>query len=107
MINLFFLVLFTLYVVIRSPRISQTYIGHRTSEIIFSFSVHPEKLSSIFRKAGKITERYEKMGKTVYIRHLDSSSRVLLAKAEKIIHVNFTDDDPAFKIVLEEGRVMG
>jgi sulfate permease, SulP family len=61
----------------------------------------------IFRKAGKVTERYEKPGKTVYIRHLDSSSRVLLVKAEKIIHVNYTDDDPAFKIVLEEDQVMG
>jgi len=65
----------------------------------------PEKLSSIFRKADKVTERYEKPGKTVYIRHLDSSSRVLLVKAEKIIHVNYTDDDPAFKIVLEEDQV--
>lgn len=55
----------------------------------------------------KVTERYEKLGKTVYIRHLDSSSRVLLAKAEKIIHVNYTDDDPAFKIVLEKDKVMG
>ena len=50
----------------------------------------------------KVTERYEKLGKTVYIRHLDSTSRVLLNKAEKIINVNYTDDDPAFKIVLEK-----
>ncbi|WP_373520731.1 SulP family inorganic anion transporter [Aquiflexum sp.] len=53
----------------------------------------------------KVTERYEKMGKTVYIRHLDTSSKVLLNKAEKIINVNYTDDDPSFKIVLEEDKV--
>ncbi|WP_194976782.1 SulP family inorganic anion transporter [Aquiflexum lacus] len=53
----------------------------------------------------KVTERYEKMGKTVYIRHLDTSSKVLLNKAEKIINVNYTEDDPAFKIVLEEDKV--
>ncbi|MBT0809690.1 SulP family inorganic anion transporter [Litoribacter ruber] len=50
----------------------------------------------------KITERYEKLGKTVYIRHLDTSSRTLLAKADKIINVNFTDDDPSYKIVERE-----
>jgi SulP family sulfate permease len=50
----------------------------------------------------KVTERYEKLGKTVYIRHLSSSSRVLLEKAEKIINVNYADDDPSFKIVVEE-----
>jgi sulfate permease, SulP family len=53
-----------------------------------------------------VTERYEKLGKTVYIRHLDSSSRVLLTKAEKIINVNYTDDDPAFKIVLEKEETL-
>jgi sulfate permease, SulP family len=54
----------------------------------------------------KVTERYEKLGKTVYIRHLDTSSKVLLNKAEKIINVNYTDDDPAFKIVLEKEETM-
>ncbi|MCL6260496.1 SulP family inorganic anion transporter [Aquiflexum sp. TKW24L] len=49
----------------------------------------------------KVTERYHKLGKTVYIRHLSSSSRVLLEKAETIINVNYTDDDPSFKIVFE------
>lgn len=50
----------------------------------------------------KVTERYEKLGKTVYIRHLNSSSRVLLERAEKIINVNYTDDDPSFKIIFDE-----
>ena len=50
----------------------------------------------------KVTERYHKLGKTVYIKHLNSSSKVLLEKAEKIINVNYTDDDPSFKIVVEE-----
>jgi sulfate permease, SulP family len=54
----------------------------------------------------KVTDRYEKLGKTVYIRHLDSTSRVLLTKAEKIINVNYTDDDPAFKIILEKEETM-
>jgi len=49
----------------------------------------------------KVTERYDKLGKTVYIRHLTSSSKVLLSNAEKIINVNYTEDDPSYKIVLE------
>jgi sulfate permease, SulP family len=50
----------------------------------------------------KVTERYEKLNKTVYIRHLDTSSKTLLAKADKIINVNFTEDDPSYKIVERE-----
>ncbi|WP_162342873.1 SulP family inorganic anion transporter [Cyclobacterium salsum] len=52
----------------------------------------------------KVTERYEKLGKTVYIRHLNNSSRVLLSKAEKIINVNYTEDDASFKIILEQEK---
>jgi SulP family sulfate permease len=49
----------------------------------------------------KVTERYHKLGKTVYIRHLSSSSRVLLENAERIININYTDDDPSYKIVID------
>ncbi|MEX2569182.1 MAG: SulP family inorganic anion transporter [Cyclobacteriaceae bacterium] len=50
----------------------------------------------------KVTERYDKLGKTVYIRHLTSSSKILLENAKKIINVNYTDDDPSYKVVLEK-----
>ncbi|WP_186756728.1 SulP family inorganic anion transporter [Echinicola salinicaeni] len=49
----------------------------------------------------KVTERYNKVGKTVYIRHLSTSSKTLLEKAEKIISVNYADDDPSYKIVMD------
>lgn len=49
----------------------------------------------------KVTERYDRLGKTVYIKHLSSSSRVLLEKADKIINVNYTDDDPSYKIIID------
>lgn len=52
----------------------------------------------------KVTERYDKLGKTVYIRHLTSSSRILLENAHKIINVNYADDDPSYKVVLEENK---
>ncbi|WP_114749330.1 SulP family inorganic anion transporter [Pleomorphovibrio marinus] len=44
----------------------------------------------------KVTERYHKLGKTVYVRHLSNSSKALLEKANKIIHVNYTEDDPDY-----------
>ncbi|GAB3654372.1 SulP family inorganic anion transporter [Echinicola sediminis] len=49
----------------------------------------------------KVTERYDKVGKTVYIRHLSTSSKTLLEKAEKIININYADDDPSYKIVMD------
>jgi len=49
----------------------------------------------------KVTERYDKAGKTVYIRHLSTSSKTLLEKAEKIININYADDDPSYKIVMD------
>ncbi|GGF31736.1 SulP family inorganic anion transporter [Echinicola rosea] len=49
----------------------------------------------------KVTERYDKAGKTVYIRHLSTSSKTLLEKAEKIINVNYADNDPSYKIVMD------
>ncbi|MBD8490544.1 SulP family inorganic anion transporter [Echinicola sp. CAU 1574] len=49
----------------------------------------------------KVTERYNKVGKTVYIRHLSTSSKSLLEKAEKIISVNYADDDPSYRIVMD------
>lgn len=49
----------------------------------------------------KVTERYQKLEKMFYIKHLSSSSRVLLKKADKIIKVNYTDDDPRYILVMD------
>jgi len=49
----------------------------------------------------KVTERYHKVGKTVYIRHLDTGSKNLLNRAEKIIKVNYADDEEDYKIIVE------
>ena len=49
----------------------------------------------------KVTERYHKLGKTVYIRHLDTSSKNLLNKAEKIIKVNYAEDEEDYKIIVD------
>lgn len=46
----------------------------------------------------KITERYAKVGKTVYLRHLSDDCRQLLQNAQGIIEVNIMED-PTYKVV--------
>ncbi|WP_140485164.1 SulP family inorganic anion transporter [Flavobacterium sp. GSA192] len=46
----------------------------------------------------KITERYAKVGKTVYLRHLSEDCRQLLQNAQGIIEVNIMED-PTYKVV--------
>lgn len=70
-------------------------------EIVIDFSESRIVDHSGIDAINKITERYHKLGKTVYIKHLNTSSKVLLEKADKIINVNFTDDDPSYKIILD------
>jgi len=65
-------------------------------EIIIDFEESRIVDHSGLEAVHKVTERYNKLGKTVYIRHLDTSSRALLHKASPIIHVNYTEDDPEF-----------
>ncbi|MGY6559612.1 MAG: SulP family inorganic anion transporter [Nitritalea sp.] len=50
----------------------------------------------------KVTERYEKLGKTVYIRHLDTSSKTLLQKASSIIKIHYIADEPTYKVFLDK-----
>lgn len=73
-------------------------------EIIIDFKESRIVDHSAIEAIHKVTERYDKLGKTVYIRHLTTSSRTLLTNAEKIINVNFTDDDPSYKIMFDKDQ---
>ncbi|MFN3801166.1 SulP family inorganic anion transporter [Belliella pelovolcani] len=70
-------------------------------EIIIDFAESRIVDHSGIDAINKITERYNRLGKTVYIKHLGTSSKVLLQKADKIINVNYTDDDPSYKIIMD------
>jgi sulfate permease, SulP family len=48
-----------------------------------------------------LTERYEKVGKKVHLKHLSPDCRVLLKNAEKIIDVNILED-PTYKVLSDE-----
>ncbi|NHE56167.1 SulP family inorganic anion transporter [Cyclobacterium plantarum] len=71
-------------------------------EIIIDFRESRVVDHSGIEAINKVTERYDKLGKTVYIRHLTNSSKILLENAKKIINVNYADDDPSYKVVLEK-----
>jgi SulP family sulfate permease len=65
-------------------------------EIIIDFEESRIVDHSGLEAVHKVTDRYSKLGKTVYVRHLNGSSRALLHKASAIIHVNYKEDDPKF-----------
>lgn len=46
----------------------------------------------------KLTERYAKLGKKIYLRHLSDDCRILLNNARGIIEVNI-EEDPTYKVM--------
>lgn len=48
-----------------------------------------------------LTERYEKVGKKIHLKHLSPDCRKLLKNAEKIIDVNILED-PTYKVISDE-----
>ena len=47
---------------------------------------------SAIEALSKLTERYQRLGKTVHLRHLSPDCRRLLGKAGSIIDVNIMED---------------
>ena len=56
---------------------------------------------SAIEALNKITERYEKVGKVVHLKHLSEDCRVLLKNAEAIIDVNVIED-PKYKLAVDK-----
>lgn len=61
-------------------------------EIIIDFAESRVVDMSAIEALNKITERYHKLGKKVYLSNLTTDSTVLLNKAEKIINVNLHEN---------------
>jgi SulP family sulfate permease len=55
---------------------------------------------SAIEALNKITERYQKVGKTVHLKYLSKDCRTLLKNAEAIIDVNVLED-PKYKLVVD------
>lgn len=70
-------------------------------EVIIDFAESRVVDMSAIEALNKITERYQKVGKTVHLKHLSPDCRKLLRNAEKIIDVNVLED-PTYKLVVDK-----
>lgn len=70
-------------------------------EVIIDFAESRVVDMSAIETLNKLTERYQKAGKKVHLRHLSADCRQLLINAEKIIDVNVIED-PTYKLVVDK-----
>ena len=67
-------------------------------EVVIDFAESKITDMSAIDAVNKITERYQKEGKKIHLKHLSSDCRRLLHNADKIIDVNIIED-PTYKVV--------
>ncbi len=70
-------------------------------EIIIDFAESRVADMSAIEILNKITERYEKVGKKVHLKHLSPDCKELLKNAEQIIDVNVIED-PTYKVSVDK-----
>ena len=70
-------------------------------EVIIDFAESRVVDMSAIEALNKITERYQKVGKKVHLKHLSQDCRRLLANAEELIDVNVLED-PTYKVVVDK-----
>lgn len=69
-------------------------------EVIIDFEESRVVDMSAIEALNKITERYHKVGKKVYLKHLSEDCRKLLKNADAVIDVNIMED-PTYKVVTD------
>jgi SulP family sulfate permease len=69
-------------------------------EVIIDFEESRIMDQSAIEAINKITEKYQKSGKTIHLRHLSQDCRALIKKAEKICVVNVLED-PNYTIAID------
>lgn len=70
-------------------------------EVVIDFSESRVVDMSGIEALNKITERYQKAGKKIHLKHLSEDCRKLLKNADKIIDVNVLED-PSYKVMADE-----
>lgn len=70
-------------------------------EVIIDFAESRVVDMSAIEALNRITERYQKAGKNVHLRHLSPDCKELLKNAESIIDVNIMED-PTYKVLSDE-----
>jgi len=69
-------------------------------EVIIDFEESRVVDMSAIEALNKITERYQKVGKKVHLKHLSPDCRKLLSNADKLIDVNILED-PHYKVAVD------
>lgn len=67
-------------------------------DVIIDFSESKIVDMSAIEAVNQLTEKYQKAGKTVHLRHLSADCQKLLKDADKIVEVNVMED-PTYKVV--------
>ena len=70
-------------------------------EVIIDFQESRVVDMSAIEALNKITERYQKVGKKIHLKHLSSDCKRLLKNADEIIDVNVLED-PTYKVVVDK-----
>ncbi len=70
-------------------------------EVIIDFEESRVVDMSAIEALNKLTERYDKLGKKIHLKHLSADCRALLQNADKIIDVNVMED-PTYKVVVDK-----
>ncbi len=70
-------------------------------EVVIDFAESRVVDMSAIEALNKITERYQKVGKKIHLKHLSPDCRKLLKNAEEIIDVNVIED-PTYKLVVDK-----
>jgi len=70
-------------------------------QVIIDFDESRVVDMSAIEALNRITERYQKVGKRVQLRHLSPDCKQLLQNAEEIIHVNVMED-PTYKVMVNK-----
>jgi SulP family sulfate permease len=70
------------------------------AEVIIDFKESRITDMSAIEAVNKLTERYQKAGKTLHLQHLSADSRALIKNAESVIIVNVIED-PEYKVMAD------
>jgi SulP family sulfate permease len=70
-------------------------------EVIIDFAESRVVDMSAIEALNKLTERYQKLGKTVHLKHLSPDCLLLLSNADAIIDVNVLED-PTYKVAVDK-----
>jgi SulP family sulfate permease len=75
-------------------------VANDPTEVIIDFRESRITDMSAIEALNKLTERYDKAGKTLHLRHLSADCRALIKNAESVIDVNVIED-PEYKVAMD------